>query len=75
MDNPAAGTSPLTPLAALREAVEAAAAAVDLVVLAHLDQLDRRISAQEAPIVVDVVGERRPQATHGEDGPPHRLRW
>ncbi len=45
--------------------------APDLLILANLDQFDPRVAGQELLIVLDVVGERWPQPTHGDDEDSH----
>jgi Protein of unknown function (DUF3467) len=46
-------------------------AACDLLVLADLDQLDPGMAREQLLIVLHVVGERRAQATDGQDDDPH----
>ena len=43
----------------------------DLLVLAHLDELDAGVAGEELPVVLDVVREGWAQAAHGEDDDPH----
>jgi hypothetical protein len=42
-----------------------------LLILANLDQFHAGVTGQELLIVLDVIGERRPQATHGDDDDSH----
>ena len=44
----------------------------DACVLAHLDQLEPRVTAEQLGVMGDVIDERRPQTAHGEDGDSHR---
>jgi hypothetical protein len=46
-----------------------------MVVLAHLDQLELDVSRKELLIVLDIVGERRPQPPDGDDEDPHDARY
>ena len=43
----------------------------DLVVLAHLDQLEPHVAGQQLLVVLHVVGERRAQSPHGDHDDPH----
>jgi len=45
----------------------------DLLVLAHLDQLQPRLAGQQLRVVLHVVGVRRTQAADGHDDEPHDL--
>ena len=45
------------------------------VVLAHLDQLEPRVAAQQPLVVLDVVGVRRPQPPDGQHDEAHALRY
>jgi len=40
-------------------------------VLADLDQLEASVPGDQLLVVLDVVGKRRPQTTHGDDDDPH----
>jgi hypothetical protein len=44
---------------------------VRLLILTHLDQLEARVSSDQLLVVLDVVGERRPQSSYGDDDYPH----
>ena len=44
---------------------------LELLVLAHLDQLEPRVARQHALVVLHVVGERRPQPADCEHEDPH----
>ncbi len=43
----------------------------DLLVLAHLHQLDPRVAGQQLLVMLHVIGERRAQTADGQDDDPH----
>jgi hypothetical protein len=43
----------------------------DLLILANLDQFDPGVAGQELLIVLDIIGEGRPQPAHGDDEDSH----
>ena len=47
---------------------------LDLLVLAHLDQLEPRVAREQPLIVLHVVGERRPQPPDRDHEEPHGAR-
>jgi len=50
-------------------------AAVDVVVFAHLDQLELDVAREQLLVVLDIVGEGRAQPSHGHDEDPHDARY
>jgi Protein of unknown function (DUF3467) len=45
--------------------------APNLLVLAHLDQLEPRVTRDQLLVVLHIISERRPQPAHGDDHYPH----
>jgi Protein of unknown function (DUF3467) len=50
-------------------------AAGDVVVLAHLDQLELDMTGEQLLVMLDIVGERRAQPPDGNDEDPHDARY
>jgi hypothetical protein len=50
-------------------------APADVVVLAHLDQLELDVTRKQLLVVLDIVGERRAQPPDGDDEDPHDARY